>query len=185
MRLRRVVAVMTLGVGALLVAVPRLRAEPNFGDRRPLIVANCPFVELSGLSFRNLSDGQGWLFEQSLAWRNTSPQGLVAVEVVILKYDAYNRRRPAVDWSLTGRGGNDWTPLGPGESSRDLTRAAGQDDAYTEIAWVRRVRLQDGTIWEANEAEVLRDAHRAAPDIRDLGELRSERSEARSDRQQP
>jgi hypothetical protein len=178
---KRVVVVM-LGVLWLSAFGSRLAAEANFGDRRALIVAECPFVELTGFAFRNVADGQGWFFEESLAWRNTSPQAVIAVEVAILKYDAYNRREPVVDWSLKGHGANDWTPLGAGEGSRDATRAAGADDAYTEIAWVRRVRLQDGTIWDANEADVLRDAHRAAPDIRDLGELRSE---ARSGGGQP
>lgn len=183
MRHRKRVVIVLLGALALgLGARARLSAEPNFGDRRALIVAECPFVELGGFGFRNLSGGEGWFFEQALAWRNTSPQAVVAVEVVILKFDAYNRRQAAVAWSLTGHGGNDWTPLGAGESSRDATRALGQDDTYAEIAWVRRVRLQDGTVWEANDAEVLRDAHRAAPDIRDLGELRSE---ARIGGQQP
>jgi hypothetical protein len=160
-----------LSAAALVALAARLAAEPNFGDRRALVVASCPFVELGSFAFHNVFDGRAWRFEQAIGWRNTGPQALVAAEVVILRYDAYNRPEPPVEWDLNGHGGDDWKPLNPGESGRDATQALGQDASYTEIAWVRSARLGDGTVWEANQAEVLREAHHLAPDIHDLGEL--------------
>lgn len=42
----------------------------------------------------------------------------------------------------------------------------------TAVAYVRAVRLADGTVWRANEAELLQKLRQVAPGIKEYGSVR-------------
>ncbi len=152
------------------ISVPE--SDSNYPDRKALIVNNCPYVKLSDFSFSNqYSDGET-RFDQDLKWQNIGKQALVAFEIVILKYDAFNQRLIGSEWTVTGTDSANWKPLDPGQSSSDGSRDLGEEQVYTAIAYVRIARLKDGTIWRANDAQLLPQFYKAAPDIEEFGDVK-------------
>jgi len=100
------------------------------------MINNCPFVELSNFSFENRYADRATRFYQNLSWRNIGSQPLVAFEIVILKYDPFNRRLIGSPWTVTGKNSADWRPLALGESNRDGTTGYGDEEVFTAIAYV-------------------------------------------------
>jgi hypothetical protein len=159
----------------LIVSVSAADAQViknNYPDRKAIVVNNSPHVELSGFAFQNVYERSASRFSQDLRWKNITEQPVVAFEVVILKYDPFDRRLVGTRWIVSGKNSADWTPLAPGESSGDGTRGVGSEDVHTAIAYVRHVRLSDGTIWSAPESELLTAIKRAAPHIRQFGDVK-------------
>src|SRR5438874_2094235 len=74
----------------------------NYPGRKPIIVNTCPFVELSGFSFQNAYADRRTRFETQMTWKNIGTQPLSAFEIVILKYDAFDRRLIGERWTVTG-----------------------------------------------------------------------------------
>jgi hypothetical protein len=156
----------------LLASAVQAEIIENFPNRQALIVNNCPHVELSGFTYGNQTGSSGTRFNERLAWKNSGTQPLVAFEVVVLKYDAFNRRMLGSRWTVTGKNSADWRPLVPGDSGSDGTSSFGSEEVLTAIAYVRAARLADGTIWTANDAELVKELHRVAPGIRDFGDTK-------------
>lgn len=147
--------------------------EPsNYPDRKAAIVNNCPYVELSEFSFANKYEDRRTRFHQDMKWKNIGKQSLVAFEIVILKYDAFNRRLIGSRWTVTGTNSGKWSPLEPGESSADGTRSLGEEEVFTGIAYVRLARLKDGTIWRVNDMELGKLLRKAAPEIEEFGDVK-------------
>lgn len=144
----------------------------NYPDRKALIINNCPYTELSGFSFENSYDSGSTRFNQSMKWKNVGKQALVAFEIVILKYDAFNRRLIGTQWTVTGTDSANWKPLEVGQSGSDGTRELGEEEVYTGIAYVRLARLKDGTIWRASDTELLAHLHKVAPEIEEFGDVK-------------
>ncbi len=145
--------------------------EQNFPDRKALIVNSCPHVELSDFNYHNFYAERATRFAQDLKWKNVGTQPLVAFEVVILKYDPFDRRLIGTRWIITGKNSADWTPLQPGESNGDGTRSYGDEEVFTAIAYVRSARLQDGTVWYVDPAALATELKKAAPNLRQFGSL--------------
>jgi hypothetical protein len=158
-----------------IVGYPRTttaqRIKNNFPDRRAIIVDVCPSIQLSKFSFENVYREQD-SSSQTLTWRNSADQAVVAFEIVVLKYDAFNRRMTGVQWTVQGKDSADWTPLRPGEEGSDGTQSYGVDVAFTEIAYVRNVRFADGTLWSATESELLAKLRALKTGIAELGDLK-------------
>lgn len=146
--------------------------DSNYPDRKALIVNNCPFVELSGFSFKNEYADRATRFNQDLTWKNTGTQPILAIEVVILKYDAFDRRLVGTRWTVTGRNSADWSPLQPGASNSDGTRGLGTEEVFTAIAYVRSARLADGSVWRASDADLLAKLRSQVPGFKDFGDLK-------------
>ena len=144
----------------------------SFPDRRAIVINNCPFVELSGFTFGGGYASGGTRFSEDLRWKNVSSQPLIAAEVVILKYDAFDRRLVGTRWTITGHNSADWSPLPPGASDGDGTTSYGNEEVFTAIAYVRAARLKDGTIWQVNEAELLARLKKDASFVKDFGDVR-------------
>lgn len=144
----------------------------NFPDKKAIIINNSPHVELSGFDFRNTYADRRTRFEQNMRWKNVGSQPLAAFEIVILKYDAFDQRLIGSRWIVTGRDSANWTHLPPGESAGDGTRGFGSEEVMTAIAYVRAARLADGTVWRANEAELLQKLKQVAPGIKDYGSVK-------------
>jgi hypothetical protein len=161
---------LTLFVVAL--GCPAMAQQSNFADRRSFIVNNCPHVELSDFSFENRYADRATRFYQNLSWKNVGAQPLVAFEVVVLKYDPFNRRLVGSRWTVTGKNSADWSTLGPGESSADGTISYGDEEVFTAIAYVRAARLADGTIWQANDVQLLAKLRTLGAGIADFGDTK-------------
>ena len=148
------------------------KTDANYPDSKALIVNNCPYVELSGFSFSNAFADGGMQFSQNMKWKNVGKQALVAFEIVILKYDAFDRRLIGTQWTVTGTDSANWKPLEPDQSDGDGTNSPGEEEVYTGIAYVRLARLKDGTIWRANDTQLLSQLHNVAPDIEEFGDVK-------------
>lgn len=153
------------------VSLPTVAGESNFPDRKAVILNTCPYVELSNFSFANQRANLRTRFEQYLSWKNVGSQALVAFEIVILKYDAFNQRMIGSQWTVTGKDSADWRPLAPGESDSDGIIGYGTEQVFTAIAYVRTARLADGTVWRVNEGELLNSLRKFAPGIKEFGSL--------------
>lgn len=153
----------------------------NFKDRKAVVLNTCPHLELSGLSFGNNYADRGRRFEQHLSWKNVGEQPIVAFEIVVLKYDAFDQREVGSRWVVTGKNSADWSPLEPGESDSDGTIGYGSEEVFTAIAYVRSARLADGTIWRVNDAKLNNDLRAVAPGIKDFGSVKPDPKSRKSD----
>lgn len=144
----------------------------NFPDRKAVILNTCPHVELSDFSFANRYADRRTRFEQNLSWKNIGSQALAAFEVVVLKYDAFDQRVIGTRWTVTGKNSADWSPLAVGDSRADGIIGYGTEEVFTAIAYVRAARLADGTVWRANEVEVMNSLRKVAPGIKDFGSVK-------------
>lgn len=110
--------------------------------------------------------GSGWRGNQ-----HTGAQPIIAFEIVVLKYDAFNKRLIGERWTVTGNNSANWRPLQPGISSRDGTIGYGEEQVFTAIAYVRAVRLADGTVWEVAPTQLLAELRKNVPGFKDFGKL--------------
>ena len=144
----------------------------NFPGRRAFIVNNCPHVKLSNFAYENFYAEGGTRFAQNLTWTNVGSQSIVAFEIVILKYDPFDRRLIGSRWTVTGKDSGDWRPLQPGQSASDGTRGYGEEEVFTAIAYVRNARLGDGTIWTADDGGLLAQFRSLNTGIREFGDVK-------------
>jgi len=160
----------------IVVTQGQLHAEGimSYPDRKALIVNNCPSVQLSNFSFENRYERSSYRFIQNMMWTNVGGQSIVAFEIVILRYDAFNERINGTRWTVTGINSQNWMPLGPGYIGSDTTFGSTIEEVFTGIAYVRAVRFKDGTIWRADVKELLEQLCKVAPDIKDFGDVNAE-----------
>ena len=159
--------------GLLTLTAMRVVAQDvNFPSRRALIVNNCPFIELSAFSFKNKYSNGGFRLEQDLTWKNVGTQPVVAFEIVVLKYDPFNRRLVGTRWTVPGRNSGDWSPLAVGESNADGTIGLNDEKVLTAIAYIRNARLADGTVWTADDVDLLRRLRQLSTGIPDFGDVK-------------
>lgn len=145
--------------------------DSNYPDRKAYIINSCPHVELSGFSYQNRYADRRSRFETKMSWKNVAPQPLVAFEIVILKYDAFNWRLIGERWTVTGTNSANWGPLAPGGSSSDGTIGFRDEQVFTAVAYVRAARLADGTVWEVSPTRLLPELKKVAPGFKDFGKL--------------
>lgn len=169
----KIIAILFGLAGWLFLPATAQSVDSNYLDRRPYVVNSCPYVELSGFSFQNTytDTARRTRFETRMGWKNIGTQALTAFEIVILKYDAFNRRLIGERWTVTGTNSADWRPLAPGASSADGTIGYGEELVFTAVAYVRAARLADGTVWEANATQLLSELRNAVPGFKDFGKL--------------
>lgn len=160
-----------LVLAAALFSQAQARAS-NFPDKSALILNTSPAIELSGFYFENTSNDRRDRFEQHISWKNIGQQSIIAFEIVILKYDAFDQREVGSRWTVTGTNSANWSPLKPGESSRDGILGYGTEEVFTAIAYVRAVRFADGTVWRVNDAELQQQLRKVAPGIKDFGSVK-------------
>lgn len=152
-------------------------AAQNYPDRVAHIVNISPHVEITSFSFSNQDRDRGrglstdTRFQANYAWKSTSTQPIVAIEIVMLKYDAFDERLVGSRFIVQGTNSVNWSPLPPGQSSSDGSIGFRDEDVFTGIAYVRKVRLGDGTVWRADESKLLQELKKVAPAIRNPGSL--------------
>ena len=143
----------------------------NYSDRIAHIINVSPYVEITSFSFGNEDRDRRTRFTSSYRWRSTAQQPIIAFEIVMLKYDAFDERLIGTRFRVQGKNSVDWSPLMPGESQADGGIAFGEEDVFTGIAYVRKVRLADGTVWRVDEAKLAAELKKIAPSIRNPGSL--------------
>jgi len=160
----------------VVVMQGQLRAESimSYPDSKALIDNNCHYVKLTNFWFENRYERNGRHFVQSITWTNVCGQPIVAFEIVILRYDAFNQRINGLSWIITGNDSDNWMPLQPGYTGSDMAFGLTTEEVFTSIAYVRAVRLKDGTIWRANAKELLEQLQKIAPYIEQLGNVNPE-----------
>lgn len=152
-------------------------AAQNYADRKAYTVNLSPHVEITSFSFANEDRDRGrglssdTRFITNYSWKNTSQQPIVALEIVMLKYDAFDERLIGSRFIVQGTNSANWSPLPPGQSSSDGSIGFRDEDVFTGIAYVRRVRLGDGSIWRVDESKLLQELKKVAPNIRNPGSL--------------
>lgn len=145
------------------------QAEENYPDRKPVMVQNCPYIKITDFQFSNQYSSGSFRMNEDAKWQNIGTQPITAFEFVILKYDAFNTRMVGDRWVVTGTNSGDWKPLPAGASSGDGLRLLSTDQSLTEILYVNRVRLVDGTIWNADYLKLNEELAKMLPDIKDFG----------------
>lgn len=168
--MKRILALIVFGA-ALLGSAGAQSLDSNYPDRRALIVNTSPLVELSDFGFQNVYKDRRTRFETAMSWKNIGTQPITAFEIVILKYDAFNRRLIGERWTVTGNNSANWRPLQPGTSSSDGTIGYGEEQVFTAIAYVRAVRLADGAVWEVVPTQLLAELRKNVPGFKDFGKL--------------
>ena len=152
-------------------------AAQNYPDRKAHTVNLCPHVEITDFSFANEDRDRGrglsseTRFMTKYAWKSTSQQPIAALEIVMLKYDAFDERLIGSRFIVQGTNSVNWSPLPVGQSSSDGSISFRDEDVFTGIAYVRRVRLTDGTVWRVDESKLLQELKKVAPNIRNPGSL--------------
>jgi hypothetical protein len=173
---RRVAAFAMLFMSSIVGA-----AQFNFDGAKATALNESPNIELSDFSFSNEWNDRrrDVSFHTNLGWKNTGQVPVIAFEVILVKYDAFNRHISTRRWTITGHNSADWTALKPGEESRDGTIGlAGTEDVYTEFAYVAAVRLGDGTVWHADIGKIQAKIRAALPGLRELGDIEGKHEEA-------
>ena len=153
------------------------RAAQNYPDRVAHVINISPHVEITSFSFSNQVRDRGrglpsdTRFQSNYAWKSTSSQPIVAIEIVMLKYDAFDERLIGSRFIVQGTNSVNWSALPPGQSSSDGSIGFRDEDVFTGIAYVRKVRLGDGTVWRVDESKLLQELKKMAPTIRNPGSL--------------
>ncbi len=146
----------------------------NYPDRKALTINVCPDVEITSFEFENRRDDARFAdvrFRQNASWKNIGTQPVIAFEIVVLKYDPFNRREIGSRWLVTGRDSAHWDPLPPGDTGSDGTIGLRDEQTFTAIAYVRSVRLADGQVWTADSSKLREEMKKAAPFLREPGDL--------------
>ena len=152
-------------------AFEKASRNPNYPGHKPIIVNVCPFVELGDFSFGNNPVNHD-RFQTNMSWKNIGTQPLTAFEIVILKYDAFDRRLTGERWTVTGVNSADWRPLQPEAQSTDGTIGLGTEEVFTAIAYVRTARLADNTVWAVNDSQLIAELRKVIPGIKDFGDVK-------------
>lgn len=174
--------VLGLAISTCVVSSAAQAQNDNYPDRRAFILNTCPDIQLSNFTYKNQFDlnASSIRFHQNLIWKNIGTQPVIAFEIVILKYDAFNDRLVGSRWTVTGKNSGDWRPLAPGATDDDGTIGYSEEEVYTAIAYVRTARLADGTVWHASDADVLANLRALNTGIPDFGSPRPDSLSPRS-----
>lgn len=148
-------------------------AKMNFEGRQAVIIDNASaYLTLSDFKFENSFRNSSIRLTTNLSWTNRSTQPIIAFEVVILRYDPFNRPIPGGGtWLITGKNSGDWGALLPDASSSDGLIGFDDEPVMTSVVYVRAIRFEDGTVWMANTNEVTKLIQTKLPQLRELGDV--------------
>jgi hypothetical protein len=85
---------------------------------------------------------------------NRSGKQLVAMEMGLVSFSVFNDFLDR-NYGHTGRFDRKFQEGAKSERSTWVGRAGGEHTHFTGVAWVNRVRFTDGSIWKANQDEVV------------------------------
>lgn len=143
----------------------------DYAKRSALILDVCPHVKITSFEFHALKDDFRVL---NYKWSNIGDQAVTAFEIVTLKYDPFDEPLIGNSLLIPGHNSANYNPLKPKEEDADGIYERKEARLYTAICYVRRVRLEDGTVWQVDEKTLLSELKKSAPNIRKLGLLSPE-----------
>jgi hypothetical protein len=146
-----------------------------YPTRRAIIANVCPFLKLTSFSFDSVYERSMTRFKSDYAWENVGDKPILAFELIILRYDVFNRPDIGVRTVFPGHNSATYKPLAPSEKDSDGGSSLTGDDLYTCVAYVRNIRFVDGTIWTAAPADVIKSIKTQVPDILEVGPLAPEK----------
>lgn len=163
---------------ALFVLAPVLLSGVAFGqknqdylNRRQLIANVCPAVEITTFRFeREYKSNRGFVFTGSVSWKGLSDEPVTALEIVVLKYDPFNRSMLGNRLTFPGHNSANYVPLMKDETDSDGWSDY-SEDVFTGIAFVYNVRFANGTLWQAKDADIIAEIKKLAPDIVEPGKI--------------
>jgi len=163
---------------AMVLAMPSVVAlaqteRMNFKNRQAVVINNAAgLIELSEFRFENRFAQSRTQLTTELKWKNISSKPITAFEVVILRYDPFNRPiQGGGTWMISGKNSGDWSPLMPGQSSSDGLIGYRTEPILTSVAYVRAIRFEDGAVWTADIPKVEQAIRQKLPVLRDLGDV--------------
>lgn len=136
-------------------------AEPPPADHRVLEQSGAP-IEITQYSARHQerSRYQSEGIRHDLRYRNTTSRRIVAVQFGLLAFNIFNEFQDRL-------GGFTIEDVNAGreESGAWVASALAEASFYTGVAYVDKVRFEDGEIWTANDTEVLRQLQEIEQDL--------------------
>lgn len=139
-------------------------ASTKLPGARSLILQSCPALELTSYEWDLKEDRISERCRRYFGWKNTSEREIVAVQVIVLRFDPFNRSMLPMRLIAGGAAGQNMLKVGA--SSFAVTYDLGFDvSEYTSIAFVSDVRFSDGSRWEFSEQSVLALLKKAAPEL--------------------
>lgn len=164
-----------IAVGLWVCLIPTLAdsAQINFAERKAVIISQPGIgIALQDFSFGNSYETSSFRLTTNLGWKNVSKEPITAFEVVILRYDPFNRPMfSGGRWLVTGRNSGDWSELQPGETSSDGLVGYEDEPVFTSVVYVRAIRYSDGTVWSADIPKIEAAIRVQLPVLKQLGDV--------------
>lgn len=127
-------------------------ARPPPADHRILVQPDAPLVisdYAAKYQFRTKSDRAGVI--HTLRYRNVSERTIVAFKCGLLAFDVFNEFQGSL-------GGYAIRPIAPdkGGSGQWLMSAGVDSSFYTGVAYLSKVRFEDGEVWSADLNDIAK-----------------------------
>lgn len=144
-------------------------AQMNFQDKKEHVLNANPYIELSGFTTNNVYSRSDFRLTTNLRWKNIGQKPISAFELTVLYFDPFNKQLSAGGrWLVTGKSSGNWGALNPGEGASDGLIGFTTQPVMTAFAFVRRVRLTDGSVWEADEARMRAELKSRLPTLKEV-----------------
>jgi hypothetical protein len=136
------------------------------------MVANvCPHLKITSFSFSNVHERSMDRFKTEYSWENTGDKDIIAFEIVVLKYDPFNRQLIGSRNIFPGHNSATSRALKQKETDSDGGYSLGSKDVFTAYAYIRSIRITEDTVWNANPADIIASIKKQTPDILEPGAL--------------
>lgn len=163
--------VVLLMFGVVAPAAAQQRVD-NYANRKAGILNVSPDIEVTAFQFQMAFSQSATRLNEDFTYKNRGSQPVVAFELVILRYDPFNRQLVGGRGVIPGTTSANYAPLAPGAQGTDGFRGLGSSDSpYTEVIYVRSVRRTDGSQWRATPAQVTAELKRVIPEIVEPGNV--------------
>jgi hypothetical protein len=121
----------------------------------------CPSVKLSSFDFTQGLNNRTY----SAHWGNVSEKPVVAFELRVLRFNAFDE--PLADFvhCVPGHNSGDFSPLEKGQTDDDAYGDKADADLFTALAYVSKVRFADGSVWRAAPSVIETEKQKALPSL--------------------
>ncbi len=136
-------------------------AEPPPAEHRVLEQNDAPImIARYGAHYQESSRYQSSGIKHELNYRNVGDRKIVAVQFGLLSFNIFNEFQDRLGGFVI-----DDIEVGNMESGAWLASALAESSFYTGVAYVEKVRFEDGEIWSANTEDVLRQLQEIEQDL--------------------
>lgn len=143
------------------LAIPATAAEPPPASHRVLTQMGAPvLITEYGARYQPRSRYQSEGIRHELSYRNASEKKIVALQFGLLAFNIFNEFQDR----LSGFTIED-VAVGETESGVWVASALAEAAFYTGVAYVDKVRFEDGVIWSADDDEILSQLREIETDL--------------------